>query len=63
MDVNFLDSDDATSRVRDAYADGTYSQLAEIKAHYDPENAFHHNKNIQPHTPTAQEPAAETHAS
>ena len=48
MDVNFLDSDDDTSRVRDAYADGTYSQLAEIKAHYDPENAFHHNKNIQP---------------
>jgi hypothetical protein len=61
--VNFLDSDDDTSRVREAYADDTYSRLAEIKAHYDPENVFHHNKNIQPCTPTAQEPAAETHAS
>jgi Berberine and berberine like len=22
--------------------------LAEVKAKYDPDNAFHHNKNIQP---------------
>jgi FAD/FMN-containing dehydrogenase len=46
--VNFLDADDDTSRVLEAYGDDTYRQLAEVKAKYDPENAFHHNKNIQP---------------
>ena len=49
--VNFLDSDDRTSRVRDAYDDDTYRRLAEVKAKYDPENVFHNNKNIQPGTP------------
>jgi FAD/FMN-containing dehydrogenase len=49
--VNFLDSDDDTSRVREAYGDDTYRRLAEVKAKYDPENVFHHNKNIQPSTP------------
>ena len=46
--VNFLDSDDDTSRVREAYGDDTYQRLAEVKAKYDPENVFHNNKNIQP---------------
>ncbi|HKA94127.1 MAG TPA: BBE domain-containing protein, partial [Acidimicrobiia bacterium] len=46
--VNFLDSDDDTSRVREAYGDDTYQRLAEIKAKYDPDNVFHNNKNIQP---------------
>ncbi|MFZ3493057.1 FAD-binding oxidoreductase [Streptomyces sp. 5.8] len=46
--VNFLDSDDAPSRVREAYGDHTYRRLAEIKAKYDPDNTFHHNKNIRP---------------
>jgi hypothetical protein len=46
--VNFLDSDDDTERVREAYGDDTYHRLAEVKAKYDPENVFHHNKNIQP---------------
>ena len=46
--VNFLDSDDDTSRVREAYGDHTYLRLAEIKAKYDPENVFHNNKNIKP---------------
>jgi hypothetical protein len=46
--VNFLDSDDDTSRVREAYGDDTYHRLAEVKARYDPENVFHSNKNIQP---------------
>jgi FAD/FMN-containing dehydrogenase len=45
--VNFLDSDD-DSRVREAYGDHIYRRLAEVKAKYDPENAFHHNKNIRP---------------
>ena len=46
--INFLDSDDDSSRVRDAYGDQTYRRLADVKAKYDPDNAFHHNKNIQP---------------
>lgn len=49
--VNFLDSDDDTSRVREAYGDDTYRRLAEVKAKYDPENAFHNNKNIRPGMP------------
>ena len=48
--VNFLDSDDDSSRVREAYGDDTYRRLAEVKAKYDPENVFHNNKNIQPST-------------
>ena len=46
--VNFLDADDDASRVREAYGDATYRRLAEVKATYDPENVFHHNKNILP---------------
>jgi FAD/FMN-containing dehydrogenase len=46
--VNFLDSDDDTGRVREAYGDDTYQRLAEVKAKYDPENVFHNNKNIEP---------------
>ena len=44
--VNFLDADD--DRVREAYDDHTYRRLAAVKATYDPDNAFHHNKNISP---------------
>ena len=51
--VNFLDSDDDSSRVREAYGDDTYRRLAEVKAKYDPENVFHNNKNIQPRAPAA----------
>jgi hypothetical protein len=46
--VNFLDADDDSSRVREAYGDRIYRRLADVKAEYDPDNAFHHNKNIQP---------------
>jgi FAD/FMN-containing dehydrogenase len=53
--VNFLDSDDGASRVREAYGDRTYQRLADVKAEYDPENVFHHNKNIEP---TNRRPAA-----
>jgi FAD/FMN-containing dehydrogenase len=45
--VNFLDADD-TDRIREAYSDHTYRRLAEVKAKYDPDNVFHHNKNIHP---------------
>jgi FAD/FMN-containing dehydrogenase len=46
--VNFLDADE-TSRLREAYGDdATYRRLAEVKAKYDPDNAFHHNLNIRP---------------
>ena len=45
--VNFLDADDST-RVREAYGDQVYRRLAEVKAKYDPDNSFHHNRNIRP---------------
>jgi len=46
--VNFLDSDDDASRVREAYGDEVYRRLADVKAKYDADNVFHHNKNIRP---------------
>ena len=46
--VNFLDSDDDTSRVHEAYGDANHRRLAEIKAKYDPGSVFHINKNIKP---------------
>ncbi|EFW91082.1 FAD linked oxidase domain-containing protein [Haladaptatus paucihalophilus DX253] len=46
--VNFLDVDDDTRRVREAYDEQTYQRLAEIKAEYDPDNVFHLNQNIEP---------------
>jgi hypothetical protein len=51
--VNFLDSDDDSGRVREAYGDRIHQRLAEVKATYDPDNAFHHNKNIRPIEPGA----------
>jgi FAD/FMN-containing dehydrogenase len=45
--VNFLDADDA-GRLGEAYGDDTCRRLAEVKATYDPDNVFHHNKNIRP---------------
>jgi FAD/FMN-containing dehydrogenase len=45
--VNFLGADD-DARVKEAYGDETYRRLAQVKATYDPENVFHHNKNIRP---------------
>jgi hypothetical protein len=49
--VNFLDSDDGTIRVREAYGDANYRRLVEVKAKYDPGNVFRNNKNIQPAAP------------
>jgi FAD/FMN-containing dehydrogenase len=49
--VNFLDADDDTGRVHEAYGDDTYRRLAEVKAKYDPDNVFHVNKNIRPRVP------------
>ena len=46
--VNFLDADEDTVRVREAYGDEIYQRLAEVKTEYDPDNVFHHNQNIRP---------------
>jgi hypothetical protein len=56
--VNFLDSDDDTNRVHEAYGDETYRPLAEVNAKYDSENVFHINKNIQPGRPPQGAPAS-----
>ncbi|HEU0224268.1 MAG TPA: FAD-binding oxidoreductase [Steroidobacteraceae bacterium] len=45
--INFLGSDE-DSRIREAYGGQVYRRLAEVKAHYDPANVFHHNRNILP---------------
>jgi FAD/FMN-containing dehydrogenase len=49
--VNFLDADDDTGRVHEAYGADTYRRLGEVKAKYDPDNVFHINKNVRPRTP------------
>jgi hypothetical protein len=46
--VNFLGGDEDPGRVREAYGDGVYARLAEVKATFDPDNVFHHNQNIIP---------------
>ena len=46
--VNFLDADDDTGRVREAYGDHIYGGSPRSRPSIDPDNAFHHNKNIRP---------------
>jgi FAD/FMN-containing dehydrogenase len=46
--LNFLDADDGSGRIREAYGAEIFRRLAEVKATYDPDNVFHHNKNIAP---------------
>jgi FAD/FMN-containing dehydrogenase len=46
--VNFLDADDGQDRVREAYGERIHRRLAEVKAEHDPDNVFHHNKNVPP---------------
>ena len=45
--VNFL-MDEGPDRVRDAYPNGTYERLAEVKRRYDPDNVFRRNQNVEP---------------
>ena len=51
--VNFLGADEDPGRVREAYGGPVYDRLAELKAVYDPDNAFRHNQNIRPALVTA----------
>jgi FAD/FMN-containing dehydrogenase len=46
--VNFLGSDEAPDRIREAYGDSVYDRLVDVKTTYDPSNVFHHNQNIHP---------------
>src|SRR5258708_20250149 len=45
--MNFMHNDEGEARVRAAYGPN-YDRLPEIKAPYDPHNAFHSNHNIKP---------------
>jgi hypothetical protein len=40
--------DEGQDGVRRAYPAAKLARLAELKQHYDPDNAFHLNQNIQP---------------
>ena len=42
LDDRLLDADDDPGRTREAYGDRICRRLAEVKAEYDPDNAFHH---------------------
>ena len=48
--VNFLGGDEDPGRIREAYGDAVYDRLVDVKTTYDPENVFHHNQNIRPHS-------------
>jgi FAD/FMN-containing dehydrogenase len=54
--VNFLGGDEDPGRVREAYGDGVYDRLVDVKTTYDPENIFHHNQNIRPRSQRAGAP-------
>ena len=45
--VNFLTDDEGDDRTIEAYG-SNHSRLAELKAKWDPDNLFRHNKNIAP---------------
>jgi FAD/FMN-containing dehydrogenase len=45
--VNFLNEEEGTDRIRDAYRGG-YERLASLKARFDPANLFRVNKNVAP---------------
>ena len=47
MYVNFTGDGDA-ARSRAAYPPEVYERLAKVKAHYDPDNMFRFNQNIEP---------------
>ncbi|HEX2883480.1 MAG TPA: FAD-binding oxidoreductase [Candidatus Limnocylindria bacterium] len=45
--ANFLE-DEGEERIRQAYPNGTFERLAQVKRRYDPRNIFHRNQNIRP---------------
>jgi FAD/FMN-containing dehydrogenase len=45
--VNFLTEEEGSERIHAAYG-RNYERLAAVKAQWDPNNLFHHNKNIPP---------------
>ena len=46
--VNFMSEDDSERSKRDAYGEGRYRRLSEVKRQYDPDNVFRLNQNIKP---------------
>jgi FAD/FMN-containing dehydrogenase len=48
--VNMMMDDEGADRVRASFR-GNYERLVEVKRHYDPENRFCINQNIEPRWP------------
>ena len=46
--VNFMTEDEGSDRLQEAYGKN-HARLREMKARWDPDNLFRHNKNILPH--------------
>jgi FAD/FMN-containing dehydrogenase len=57
--INFMMDDEGQDRVRASYR-GNYDRLAQVKAHYDPDNLFHVNQNIPPAGQSAGQSAGST---
>jgi len=45
--VNFMTEDEGADRLQEAYG-SNHARLSELKARWDPDNLFRHNKNIEP---------------
>jgi FAD/FMN-containing dehydrogenase len=43
-----MSEDDSERSKRDAYGEGRYQRLSEVKRQYDPDNVFRLNQNIKP---------------
>jgi hypothetical protein len=45
---NFIETDEAASRLRESYGEDKYKRLVELKRKWDPGNLFRLNQNIVP---------------
>ena len=46
--ANYMQADEPTARVRDAFGADSFTRLQALKSRYDPDNVLHRNQNIPP---------------